>query len=120
MTIPGHEVELRTVTGPYGGRHEVETSIPRGMNEMLARQNAEKSASTTRYYAIIRGSNSTHEEHMWARVHARRAGILWPEQDDLATETGTVLAENKAQWEAQLLLAEEDVTAFLKSKGLER
>lgn len=119
MSIPGHQVGLRTVIGPNGGRHEVETSIPRGMNEVLARQNAEKSANTTRYYTIIRGSNSTQEERMWARVHAQRAGILWPEQDDLM-ETGAVLAENKAQWEAELLLAQEEVTAFLKSQGLER
>ena len=120
MTIPGHEVGLRTVIGPNGGRHEVETSIPKGINQVLARQNAEKSASTTRYYAIIRGSDSTHEERMWARIHAQRAGILWPEQDDLATERGEVLAENKARWETELLGAKEDVAAFLKSRGLDR
>lgn len=91
-----------------------------GKSVVANRHDAERAQRARDHYRQLTDPNATDEQRLWTRIHMRRSGIEWPEQELLQKASVEVLAECGDTMRAELAAIEQAVAALLTERGLER
>jgi hypothetical protein len=96
--------------------------LTRDGNSMIGtnRHEIERAQRARDHYRELIDPNATDEQRLWTRIHMRRAGIEWPEQELLKKASVEVLAECGDKMRAEIVALELEVAALLAERGLER
>lgn len=96
--------------------------LTRNGNSMIGtnRHDAERAQRARYHYRELTDPNATDVQRLWTRIHMRRAGIEWPEQELLKKASVEVLAECGEQMRTELAAIEQAVAVLLAERGLER
>jgi hypothetical protein len=97
---------------------EIVLTAERPIGSVAARQAAERADMQNVLHDRIH--TGTDEEALWARIHARRASILWPEETLLRDMSQEVKAELGEALRDVIARADEACAALLAERGLAR
>jgi hypothetical protein len=91
-----------------------------GKSVIANRHDTELAQKARDHYRELTDPNATDEQRLWSRIHMRRAGIEWPEEELLKKASVEVLAECGGKMRAEIAAIKQEVAALLAERGLER
>lgn len=84
------------------------------------RHEIERAQRSSDLYRQLTAPDATDEQRLWARIHMRRSGIAWPEEELLKAASVEVLQEAGDKMRAELAAIEQAVAELLAERGLDR
>jgi hypothetical protein len=106
------------MTSIMDGQGEVVLHADRPIGSVAARRSAERADMQNRLHERIH--KGTDNEALWARIHARRANILWPEETLLRDMSAEATAEQGEALRDDIARAEAACAALLAERDLAR
>jgi hypothetical protein len=106
------------MTSIMDGQGEIVLTAERPIGSVAARQAAERSDMQNRLHERIH--TGTDEAALWARIHARRASIPWPEETLLRDMSAEAKAEQGEALRDDIARAEVACAALLAERSLAR
>jgi hypothetical protein len=113
-----HGLTRDAMTSIMDGRGEMVLTAERPIGSVAARQATERADMQNRLHERIH--KGTDEEALWARIHARRASIPWPEETQLRDMPQEAKAEQGETLRDDIARAEAACAALLAERGLAR